>query len=234
MSFQYVIVPNTPNSPRPFRARAKLGPTVAEDEFLDAVTADAADPAITRAIVEKVLTSASRVTVGHMRDTRPVDHVLGLFRAIPSVSGSFLTNEPSTDEVKAGVGFTLVVGSDAQAAMTDGLTVEKVGETGIIKPEIENIVLSPGGTPNAYSLTAAMKCSGDHFRGSGPNQAWPHAYLLDASLANPIPLTVFMCSQTEILIGPPPAGTSGSKRLKLVAGWDSDIEFIYPTPLTLV
>lgn len=231
MSFQYVIIPNTPGAARPFRARAKLGSTVEQDELLAAV---AADSAIARADVEKVIQSLSKVTVGFMRQTRPLAHVLDLFRAVPSVSGSFLTNEPSADEVKAGVGFTLVVGPDAQAAMLDGLTVEKVGEAGVMKPEVENITLSPGGTPNAYSLTAGMKCSGDHFRGSGPNQAWPTAYLLDASLANPIPVTVLMCSQTEMLIGPAPAGTTGLKRLKLVAGWDSDITFIYPTPLTLV
>jgi len=83
------------------------------------------------------------------------------------------------------------------------------------------------------STTAAMNCSGDDSGSSGPNQAWPAAYLLDPSLANPITLPVFMCSQTEMLVGPPPAGTTGIKRLKLAAGWDSDIEFLYPVPLTL-
>ena len=67
--------------------------------------------------------------------------------------------------------------------MTDGLTVEKVGEEGTMKPEVQNLTLSPGGQPDKYSTTAAMRGSGDHFRGSGPNQAWPHAYLLDANLA---------------------------------------------------
>ena len=231
MAFEYVIIPNTPNAPRPFRARAKLGDAVEEAEMLDAV---AADSGLARADVEKVIRSLSKVTVGFMRQTRPLAHVLDLFRAVPSVTGSFLTNEPSADEVKAGVGFTLVVGPDAQAAMTDGLGVEKVGETGIIKPEVENIVLSPGGTPNAYSTTAGMKCSGDHFRGSGPNQPWPTAYLLDTSLANPVQVTVLMCSQTEMLIGPAPAGTTGDKRLRIVAGWDNSLEFIYPAPLTKV
>jgi hypothetical protein len=38
----------------------------------------------------------------------------------------------------------------------------------------------------------------------------------------------------EILIGPAPAGTTGTRRLKLVAGWDPTIEFLYPQPLTLL
>lgn len=230
MSFQFIIVPNPNNAVRPFRARVKLGPQVDEDELLAAV---AADSGVSRADVEKVLQSTSKVTVGFVRQTRPLAHVLGLFRAIPTISGSFATNEPSADEIKAGVGFSLVVGPDAAEAMTDGLTVEKVGEEGAIKPELENLVLSPGGQTGKYSTTKALKGSGDHFRGSGTSQAWPTAVLLDDTLANPIPLTVFMCSQTEILIGPAPAGTTAPKRLKLTAGWDSSIEYLYPQPLTL-
>ena len=157
----------------------------------------------------------------------------GLFRAVPSITGSFATNEPSADEVKAGVGFNLIVGPDADAAMADGLTTEKVAEEGTVKPEIENLVLSPGGQTGKYSVSAALKGSGDHFRGSGSNQPWPQAFLLDEALANPIPLPVFACSQTEILIGPPPAATTGTKRLQLIAGWDSDITFLYPQLLTL-
>ncbi len=231
MSFQFVILPNPNNAVRPFRARASLGPQVEEEELLAAVTTDSG---VSRADVEKVLMSTSKVTVAFMRQTRPLAHVLGLFRAIPSISGSFATNEPSADEVKAGIGFTLVVGPDADAAMTDGLTVEKVGETGAVKPELQNLMLTPGGQTDQYSTTKALKGSGDHFRGSGTNQAWPHAFLLDATLGNPIELPVFMCSQTEILIGPAPAGTTGPRRLKLVAGWDSTIEYLYPQPLTLL
>jgi hypothetical protein len=217
MSFQFIIVPNPNNAVRPFRARVKLGPQVDEDELLAAVAAD----------------SGSKVTVDFVRQTRPLAHVLGLFRAIPTISGSFATNEPSADEIKAGVGFSLVVGPDAEEAMTDGLTVEKVGEEGAIKPELENLVLSPGGQTGKYSTTKALKGSGDHFRGSGTSQAWPTAVLLDEDLTNGITLPVFMCSQTEILIGPAPAGTTGPKRLKLTAGWDSSIEYLYPQPLTL-
>ena len=230
MSFQYIIVPNPKNPQRPFRARARLGETVGEAEVLDAV---AADSGIARADVEKVLRSLSKVTIGYMRQTRPIAHILGLFRAIPSITGSFATNEPSADEVKAGVGFNLIVGPDANAAMAEDLTVEKVDEEGTVTPQIQNLVLSPGGQTGKYSVTAALKASGDHFRGSGTNQPWPQAVLLDENLANPIPLTVFACSQTEILIGPPPAGTTGTRRLKLAAGWDPDITFLYPQPLTL-
>lgn len=231
MSFQYTIIPNPSNALRPFRARAKLGPQVAAAELLAAV---ATDSGVAPADIEKVIRSLASVTIGYMRQTRSIEHILDLFRAVPTVSGSFATNNPSAEEVKAGVGFNLVVGPDALAAMLDGLTVEKVGESGTIKPEIENLMLSPGGTPNVYSLTAALKCSGDHFRGSGSSQPWPTAVLLNESLASPIPLTIFACSQTEMLIGPPPAGTTGTKRLKIVAGWDSAIEFLYPIPLTLL
>lgn len=231
MSFQFVIVPNPNNAVRPFRARADLGPQVEEEELLAAVVADSG---LSRADVEKVLLSLSKKTVEFMRQTRPLAHVLGLFKAIPSVSGSFATNEPSADEVKNGVGFTLVVGPEAAAAMTDGLSVEKVGERGSIKPELENVTLSPGGQVDRYSTTKALRGSGDHFRGSGANQPWPKAFLLDADGTNAIELAVYQCSQTEILIAPAPAGTTGPKRLKLQAGWDSSIEYLYPNPLTLL
>jgi hypothetical protein len=35
-----------------------------------------------------------------------------------------------------------------------------------------------------------------------------------------------------MLIAPAPAGTTGPKRLRVVAGWDDDIEIIYGNPLT--
>ena len=231
MAFQYIIIPNPKNPQRPFRARPVLDTQVSADQFLNDVAADAQ---VTREIVEKVLTSLSKVTVGNMRQNKPLAHALGLFRATPTMSGSFATNEPNAEEVKAGIGFALIVGPEAEAAMLDGLTVEKADEVGTVKPEVETVTLSPGGTPNKYSTTAGLKCSGDHFRGSGSNQPWPGVYLLDASLANPIQLTVIACSQTELLIAPVPAGTTGSKRLKVVAGWDSDIETIYSQPLTAI
>lgn len=231
MSFQYIITPNPSNSQRPFRARVKMGPQVGEGQVLAEIAADSTKPA---ADVQQILQSAAKVIIGHMRRGCSIEHLLGLFRAVPSVTGSFATSNPSGEEVKAGVTFNLVVGPEALAAMLEDLTVEKVGESGTVKPEIENIVLSPGGTPNVYSHTAGLKCSGDHLRGSGPNQTWPSVSLLDQSLANPIPLTVIACSQTEMLIAPPPAGATGIRRLKIVAGWDSDLEFIYPIPLPLL
>lgn len=230
MSLEYVIVPNPKNPLRPFRARVNLGDQLSQADFLSRVVADSQEDAAT---VEKVIRSVLKVTVASMRTGNQLASIFDLFRAQPTISGSFTTNNPSAEEVKAGVAFSLIVGPDALAAMLDGLTVEKVDETGAVKPEVENVTLSPGGTPNVYSLTAGLRCTGDHFRGSGSGQAWPGAYLLDEDLSNPIPLTVISCSQTELLIAPPPAGTTGIKRLKLVAGWNADIEFLYPIPLTL-
>jgi hypothetical protein len=229
MAFQYVIIPNPKNPQRPFRARPVLDTQVSADQFLNDVAADAQ---VTREIVEKVLTSLSKVTVGNMRENKPLAHALGLFRATPTITGAFATNEPTADEVKAGIGFALIVGPEAQAAMVDGLATEKVDEVGTVKPEVETVTLSPGGTPEKYSTTAGLKLGGAHFRGSGTNQPWPRVYLLDDNLANPIELTVIACSQTEMLLAPAPAGTTGPKRLKVVAGWDDDIEIIYSKPLT--
>jgi hypothetical protein len=119
-----------------------------------------------------------------------------------------------------------------------------VDEQGTIKPEIHSIVLSGGtqsggsggNTPNAvstdtYSTTAAFRVSGDHFRGSGQNQPWPTVYLLDSNMANPAQLAVYACSQTELLVQPAPTGTTGTRYLKIVAGWDSD-QFTVSEPLT--
>lgn len=231
-SFQIVIVPNPKNPQRPFRARAKLGPQVGQDEYLDAVVADAADAAITRAVVEKVLRSAFKVMIGYLRQIRPIGYILGLFRALPSITGSFVTNEPSADELKTGVGFTLNPGPDADAAMTDALTIETVGEEGTVTPEIDSTMLSPGGQVDKYSTTAALKVSGDHFRGSGQGQPWCLAYLVNDDGSSPVALAVFACSQTELLVSPAAAGTTGIKRLKIVAGWDTDL-YVVSGPLTL-
>ncbi len=230
MAFEYVIIPNPKNPARPFRARPALGDQVTEGEYLDAV---AADSGIARTDVEKVLKSAIKAGVAYARDTRQTGHILDLFRFQPAIGGSFTTNEPSGEEVKAGIVVNLIAGPETLAALLDGLTVEKVDETGTTKPEVENVTLSPGGTPNVYSTTAGLRCSGDHLRASGPNQPWPSAYLLDEALANPVQLTIIACSQTEMLIAPPPTGTTGTKRLKVIAGWNDDIEFLYPVPLTL-
>lgn len=220
MSFQYVILPNPQNTDRPFRARARLGAQVEQNELLDAIAADAA---VDRATVEKVIRSLFKVMIGFLRQTRPIGYVLGLFRAFPSITGSFATNEPSGDEIKGGVGFTLAPGPDADALMSVDLAVEKVDEQGTVAPEIDSVTLSPGGQSGHYSTTAAMKVSGDHFRGSGQGQPWATARLLDASMANPIALPVFACSQTELLIGPAPAGTTGTRHLQITAGWDTTL-----------
>ena len=232
MSFQIVIVPNPQNTERPFRARARLGAQVGQGEYLDAVVADAADPAITRAVVEKVIRSGFKVMIGFLRQTRPLGYILGLFRALPTITGSFITNEPSGDDLKAGIGFVINPGPDADAQMLDGLTVEKVDETGTVTPEIDNIMLSPGGQVDKYSTTAAFKVSGDHFRGSGQGQPWASAWLVDDAGASPVALTVFACSQTEMLISPVAAGTTGTRRLKIVAGWDPAL-YVVSGPLTL-
>jgi len=167
MSFQIVILPNPQNELRPFRGRPKMGEQVGESEFLDAVVVHAADPAVTRAVVEKVIESLFAVMIGYLRQTRPLAYILGLFRATTTITGSFPTNAPGDDALNAGIGANFNLGPLADAALTDGITTEIVGEEGTITPEIDSIVLSPGGQADKYSLTAAFKVSGDHFRGSG-------------------------------------------------------------------
>ena len=231
MSLPYLIIPNPTSTTRPFRARVKLGPQVEADEYLGAVAADSGKD---RATVEAVIRSVFKIAIGFARLGRPIGLILGLFRAKPSIAGSFPTNNPTADEIKNGVTFNVSTGPDADATMTDGLSVESQGEVGTVAPEVESVVLSPGGHSGKYSTVAAHRVGGHAFRGSGQNQAWPACYLVDASFANPIALPVFACSQTEMLLGPAPSGTTGTKYLKVVAGWDSTLVFIYQTPLVHV
>ena len=219
-TFQFVIIPNPKNPQRPFRARPSLGDAVPEGEFLDAV---AADSGVARGDVEKTLKSVFKVMVGYLRITRPVGPVLDLFRGLPTIGGSFANNSPVDTELKAGVGFSIAPTPEAKAAMTTDLSVEKVDEHGTIKPEIDAIQLSPGGDIGVYSTTAAFQVSGDHFRGSGQGQPWAKAYLLDSNMGTPVQLSVFACSQTELLIQPAPTGTTGTRYLKIVAGWDDTL-----------
>ena len=231
MAFPYVIIPNTKNPDRPFRASVKLGPKVPESNLLGDV---AADSGVSLGDVTKVLISLFKVMLAYLREGRPIGVILGLFKAQPSISGSFATSEPAASEIKAGVGISITIGPDADEALHENLTVEKVGEHGTVQPEPESVVLSPGGQANVYSLTAALKVNGSNFRGSGTNQTWPTVRLVDTVGNNsPISLTVFACSQTEMLIGPAPAGTTGTWRLEIQAGWDSSIFTLYAEPLTL-
>ncbi|MCX6898361.1 MAG: hypothetical protein NT105_06635 [Verrucomicrobia bacterium] len=228
-TFQFVILPNPRNTQRPFRARPDLGEAVPQDDYLNAVATDAG---VARPDVEKVIRSLFKVMVGYLRLTRPIGPVLDLFRAFPSITGSFATNTPVDSELKAGIGFTIAPTPEAQAAMTTDLSVEKVDEHGTIKPVIDSIQLSPGGQMSVYSTTAAFQISGDHFRGSGQNQPWPKVYLLDSNMGTPAQLSVFACSQTELLVQPVPTGTTGTRYLKIVAGWDETL-FTVSEELTL-
>lgn len=230
MPLPYVIFPN-PTGTHPFRGRVKLGPQVEADEFLTAVATDAG---VDRATIEKVIRSVFKIAIGFARIGRPIGLILGLFRARPTISGSFPTNNPSADQIKQGVHFSVSTGPEADAMMTDDLSVEKVDEEGTVAPEVESLVLSPGGQSGKYSTVAAHRAGGSNFRGSGQNQVWPTCFLVDQNFANPIALTVYACSQTEMLLSPAPAGTTGTKYLKVVAGWDTSLVFIYQIALTHV
>ena len=59
-------------------------------------------------------------------------------------------------------------------------------------------------------------------------------FLVDSAFANPIALPVFACSQTELLLGPVPGAPTGTKYLKIVAGWDNSLVTIYQTALAHV
>lgn len=229
MPFPYEIIPNTSNAQRPFRARVKLGLKVLESDLLPAV---AADSGVSQADVTKVIRSLFKVMIGFLRDGRPIGNILRLFKGQPTISGSFPTPDPAANDIRAGVGISITIGPDADDALHDQLAVEKVGEHGTVQPEPESVVLSPGGQANVYSLTAALKVNGHNFRGSGANQTWPVVRLIDAvGTLSPVPLTVFACSQTELLLSPAPAGTAGLKRLEIQAGWDNAIMALYAEPL---
>ena len=225
---QYLIIPNR-SSTRPFRARVKLGAQVDQDELLAAVAANAG---VDRATVELVLRSLFRVMISFLRQSRAIGSVLGLFRAFPSITGSFPTNDPSADEVKRGVEFTLAPGPDADALMRGDLDVERVGEQGTVKPVIDSIALHPGGQVEVYSTTVALRISGQHFRENGANAAWATVTLLDSAMGNPTPITLTECTETEITLVPMPGGTTGTRYVKITAAWDPTL-FAISGPLTL-
>lgn len=229
MALPYEIIPNTSNALRPFRARVKLGTKVLESDLLPAV---AADSGVSQADVTKVIRSLFKVMIAFLREGRPIGSILRLFKAQPTITGSFPTSEPAATDIRAGVGISISIGLDADESLHNNLSVEKVGEHGTVQPEPDSVVLSPGGQANVYSTTAALKVSGHNFRGSGANQTWPVVRLLDAAGGlSPIPLTVFACSQTEMLLSPAHAGTAGPKRLEIQAGWNSSIVVLYNEPL---
>lgn len=225
---QYLIIPNR-STTRPFRARVKLGAQVNEDELLTAVAANAG---VDRATVELVIRALFRVMIAFLRQSRAIGSVLGLFRAFPSITGSYATNEPSADEVKGGVEFTLAPGPEADALMTGGLDVERVGERGTVKPVIDSIALNPGGQVDVYSTSVFLRVSGQHFREYGTDADWAVVALLDSAMGNPIPLTLGSCTETELIVSPVPAGTTGTRYLKITAGWDPTL-FTVSGPLTL-
>lgn len=224
---QYIILPNR-STTRPFRARVKLAPQIESDQFLAEVAADAG---LVRADVEKVLRSLFKVMIAHLRQSQPIGMVLGLFRAFPSITGSYATNDPSADEVKGGVDFTIAPGPDADAMMRGSLDVEKAGEQGANKPTIDSIALNPGGQVEVYSPTQAMRVSGVHFREGRTGATWPTVQLLDSTMGNPINLVVTYCTETELAISPVPAGTIGTRYLKITAGYDAAL-FTVSGPLT--
>jgi hypothetical protein len=228
MPLPYVIIPN-PTGNKPFRARVKLGAQVEQAELLAATAADAG---VTAEVVEKVIKSLFKIIIGHARTGRPIGLILGLFRARPGISGAFATNDPDGTDLKAGFGLGLTTGPEADAALLDDLSVEKVGEEGTVAPEVEAVVLSPGGQIDKYSATAAMRISGANFRTSGNGAIWPAVALVNADGTSPVALTVFSCSQTEMLVSPAPAPTTGTKYLRITAGWEPSLIVQYQHPLT--
>lgn len=227
MALPYIIIPN-PTGNKPFRARIKLGAQVEQSELLAATAADAA---VDVATVEKVIRSLFKIIVGHARTGRAIGLVLGLFRAQPSIRGAFSTNTPSAEELKAGIDLNLTAGPDAEAALLDALSVEKVGEEGTVAPEVETVTLSPGGQPDKYSSTAALKVSGTNLRASGSGSTWPGVALVNADGSSPVALTVYACSQSEMLVSPAPGATTGTKYLRITAGWDPSLIVQYQNPL---
>jgi hypothetical protein len=55
----------------------------------------------------------------------------------------------------------------------------------------------------------------------------PNGFIFGSFVPNSVQITVL-----TLLLAPVPASTTGTKRLKVVAGWDDDIEIIYGNPLT--
>lgn len=198
-----------------YTAKCVLRDAVTETQFLDTL---AARSELTRPQVEKVVTEMFGIFVENAREGRPIDFILRRLRMIPSCGGRYDTPDPDNADVCDTLAFNLVVHPDETDKLRAGCPMDKTGEAGENAPEIDSVRARPGNVLNKYGVgvNAFTEVNGDNFRDRRADAPWPTAFLLDENLANPIAIGVADCTPTRLVLGGAPAGTTGTKFLKVV------------------
>lgn len=216
---------NLPQNMQPFRyiiyfiknlftAKAALRDAVPEGEFLDTL---ATRSGLSRVQVEKVITELFGLLLEYARQSIPVDTVLKRFRMQPSAGGRYQGPDPDADEVRDTLTYSLIVHPDELAKVRAECPVEKVGESGEKTPEVDSVRARPGNIVGKYGVGAsgATEVNGSHFRDSGASTEWPTAALVDENGGTPLVLAVLDCTPTRLLLAGAPAGTTGTRYLKV-------------------
>lgn len=212
-----------------YTAKVHLREAVKEGEFLDTL---AARSQLTRVQVEKVITEQFALFVEHARHGRPVDFILRRFRMLPSAGGRYQGPDPDNMDVCDTLSFSVIVHPEEIDKMRDSCPLEKAGEAGENAPEVDSIRARPGNVLNKYGVgtTAFTEVNGNNFRDRRADAPWPTAALVDEDGSNPVPLPVADCTPTRLVLGGAPAGTTGTKFLK-VTGFDGNFT-VDDEPLT--
>lgn len=231
--FKYIVIPNPSSTTRPFRAIADLGPSVEEPEFLAKVVALSGKDLAT---VTAVLQAVFAAILFFVRDTRRINTVLGLFTSQPTISGSFPTADPSAEDVKKGIDFTIAPSPEQRAAMIAGLSIEKTGEQGPTMPHVDGVTLQPGNHNNACKALGMLQVRGQNLR-DGTAGAPPSAILTDFDGSLPVTLVTMTSTEGQAQFSIPATLTSdvGHKLLVLTATVGANTRTTtYATPLTLL
>jgi hypothetical protein len=231
---------NLPQNMQPFRyiialikglytARAVLRDAMSEGDYLDTL---ATRSGLTRAQVEKLLTEQAALHVELARQSIPVDFVLRRFRMQPSSGGRYPSPDPDPQAVRDTLNFSLIVHPDEIDKMRVDCPVEKTGETGENAPRVLSVRARPGNAVAKYGVgpSGATEVNGSHFRLPRADAEWPTAALVDENGGNSIPLAVLDATPTRLLLAGAPAGTTGTRYLKIT---DADGNFtVSDDPLT--
>jgi hypothetical protein len=212
-----------------FSMRPAARDAITEGAFLDEWAALAGG---TRAQAETWLRAFLQLMVKYARQSRPVDFLLRLARMQPTGGGKYPIPNPAAVDVRKHIGFNLILHRDVERDVETDCPVESAGTTGGRKPSIDSVLGRPGNLPDRYSTTAGMLVYGSEFRDTGEAAPEPAAFLENTDGSSPLSVAVIESAPTKLTLGPVPAGTTGQKRLRIIAGYSSGAFDIYTKVLS--
>jgi len=210
-----------------FSMRPMNREAITEEAFFDEWAALAGG---TRAQAETRLRTFFQLQVRHARQSQPIDTLLRLVRMQRTGGGKCSIPNPDAADVRKNIGFNLVVLRSVEKDVQADCPVESAGTTGARRPQIESVLGRPGSVPDRYSITAGILVYGQDVRDTGEAAVEPRAFLENPDGSSPLPVAVIESSPTKLILGPVPTGTTGAKRLRVVAGYSGTFD-IYAQPL---